>query len=176
VSLKNITKTEPEENGNSFQENALIKARFASKLINYSEPTISDDSGLCIKNLDNSPGIFSSRWAHNNDYITAFKKIIDQLTAKKLVINGQEAKFICVMALVDTCKREYIFEGSLEGTLTFPPKGNAGFGYDPIFIPIKFKKTFAELNPALKNLISHRKKAADKLLKHKLFKNVFYEN
>ena len=81
--LKNFTSIVPEENGKSFEENALIKSRFASKLINYSMPSLADDSGLCIKNLNNQPGIFSARWAEDNNYEKAYNRIKKSLKEKK---------------------------------------------------------------------------------------------
>ena len=171
MSLKKFTAIQPNENGNSFEENALIKARFASKLISYSSATLADDSGICVDNLNGQPGIFSARWAYENDYYKAFQKIKNDLEKKGLNVNGQYAKFVCVLALIDQKKNEYIFKGSLRGKLALPPRGKNGFGYDPIFIPLNQKKTLAQINATLKNLLSHRKKAFDKLLKHSIFKN-----
>ena len=173
MSLKNYTTIEPIENGNSFEENALIKARFASKLISYSSATIADDSGICVDSLNGQPGIFSARWAYRNDYHNAFQKIKNNLEKKGLHVNEQCAKFVCVLALIDHKKNEYIFKGSLEGRLTLPPRGDNGFGYDPIFIPNNQKKTLAQITSKLKNSISHRRKALEKLLKHNIFKNYF---
>ena len=104
MSLKNLTKNEPAEEGLSFKDNALIKARFASKLTSYSYSTLADDSGICIEKLNDAPGIFSARWAYKNDYNFAFEKIKDSLSAKGLSINGQLAKFVCVLALIDKKK------------------------------------------------------------------------
>tara|TARA_E500000178_G_scaffold184333_1_gene182654 strand:+ start:746 stop:1387 length:642 start_codon:yes stop_codon:yes gene_type:complete len=173
ISLESFTKIEPEEYGSTFHQNALIKARFASSLVNYSHTTIADDSGICIQNLNNKPGIFSSRWAINNDYSLAYEMIVKKLNAKGLSIKGQKAKFICVLALINKDKKESLYEGILEGSLTFPPKGSLGFGYDPIFIPNNNSKTLAEISTKQKNTMSHRKKAITKLLENKLFKNIF---
>ena len=168
-----MTKNEPVEDGKSFKDNALIKARFASKLISYSYPTLADDSGICIDNLNGDPGIFSARWAYKNDYNLAFEKIKSNLKKKGLNINGQNAKFVCVLALIDDKKNEFFFKGTLRGKIFFPPKGKYGFGYDPIFIPLNHNKTLAEVSSSLKNSLSHRKKAFTKLLSHNLFKNHF---
>ena len=89
-------------------------------------------------------------------------------------MNGQSARFICVLALIDQKKNEFTFHGTLRGNVVFPPRGANGFGYDPIFIPLNFKKTLAQVSPNLKNSLSHRKKALSKLLKHDLFKNGFF--
>ena len=97
------------ENGKSFKDNALIKARFASELTLHHYPTIADDSGICIDNLNGAPGIFSSRWAYKNNYNFAFEKIKNNLNKKGLNINGQTAKFVCVLALIDRKKNEFIF-------------------------------------------------------------------
>ena len=174
MSLKNFTNIEPIENGNSFEENALIKARFASKLTSYPFATLADDSGICIDNLNGQPGIFSARWAYKNDYRAAFQKIKNGLEKKGLYVNEQPAQFVCVLALIDKKKNEFVFKGSLKGKLTLPPRGKNGFGYDPIFIPINQKKTLAQITSKLKNSFSHRKKALDELLKHSIFKNYFF--
>ena len=168
--LKNFTSIVPEENGKSFEENALIKCRFASKLVNYSMPSLADDSGLCIKNLNNEPGIFSARWAENNNYEKAYDRIKKSLEEKKITLDNQIAKFFCVLALIDTNKKEYLYKGTLEGRIVFPPRGSFGFGYDPIFIPNGYNKTLSELTPSIKNSISHRSKAIKNLLSNKLFR------
>ena len=95
------------------------------------------------------------------------------MSVKGLSINGQLAKFVCALALIDTKRNEFIFRGTLKGKIIFPPKGTNGFGYDPIFIPLNYNKTLAQINSKLKNSISHRKKALKKLLNHSLFKNHF---
>ena len=103
--MKSFTKDEPIENGKSFKENALIKARFASELTLHRYPTIADDSGICIDNLNGAPGIFSARWAYENNYNVAFEKIKQHLNDKGLKLNGQRAKFVCVLALIDKKKK-----------------------------------------------------------------------
>ena len=167
--LKNFTSIVPEENGKSFEKNALIKSRFASKLVNYSMPSLADDSGLCITNLNNQPGIYSARWANDNNYERAYNKIKKLLKRKKITLNNQSAKFFCVLALIDINKKEYLYKGTLDGRIIFPPRGEFGFGYDPIFIPNGYNKTLAELTPSIKNSISHRSKAIKNLLSNKLF-------
>ncbi len=106
----------------------------------------------------------------------SFDKIKKHLNEKGLNINGQCAKFVCVLALIDQKKNEFFFKGTLKGKIVFPPKGKNGFGYDPIFVPSNFKKTLAQLSPALKNSLSHRKKALVKLLNHSLFENISSNN
>ena len=95
---------------------------------------------------------------------------------KGLDLNGQHAKFVCVLALIDKKKNEFVFKGTLRGKIVFPPSGKNGFGYDPIFVPLNFNKTLAQFSPALKNSLSHRKKAIVKLLNHCLFKNLSIKN
>ena len=162
--MKNFTDISPLEDGKTFEENALIKAKFAQKVSNNSLPIISDDSGLCIKNLGNNPGIFSSRWALNNDYNFAFDKIYSKFNKLYINPNGQVARFVCVLIFIKNNKISK-YKGDLEGTLSFPPKGKNGFGYDPIFRPKNESRTLAQLSPNFKNSFSHRKKAIDKLWK-----------
>ena len=162
--MKKFTKNEPIENGRSFQDNALIKARFASKLTSQRYPIIADDSGICIDNLDGAPGIFSARWANKNNYNFAFEKIKKRLNEKGLNINDQYARFVCVLALIDQKKNEFVFKGTLKGKIVFPPKGKNGFGYDPIFAPLNFNKTLAESCSSFKNSISHRKKSFSQII------------
>ena len=145
-------------------------------MTSYYYPTIADDSGICIDSLDGAPGIFSARWAYKNDYGLAFDKIKKHLYEKGLNINGQLAKFVCVLALIDQNKNEFIFEGTLRGKIVFPPRGKNGFGYDPIFVPLNFSKTLAQYSSYFKNSLSHRKEALDKLLKHNLFKSLSIKN
>ena len=95
---------------------------------------------------------------------------------KKLDLNGQHAKFVCVLALIDEKKNEFVFKGILKGKIVFPPRGKNGFGYDPIFVPLNFNKTLAQCSVSFKNSISHRKKALVKLLKHNLFNELTIKN
>ena len=91
-------------------------------------------------------------------------------------MDGQYAKFVCVLALIDKKKNEFVFKGTLKGKIVFPPRGKNGFGYDPIFVPLNFNKTLAQSSSSIKNSISHRKKALVKLLKHNLFKKLSLKN
>jgi XTP/dITP diphosphohydrolase len=149
-----FSKVEPIEDGKTFAQNALIKARNAKNLSN--QTSLADDSGLCIDGLNGDPGIYSARWAGKNKTFHEAMSIIE----KKLInIDNKNAHFICVLALVTEKNEEYVFEGKINGTLTFPPRGGKGFGYDPIFIPEKRILTFGEMAPKQKDLISHRAKA-----------------
>ena len=149
---------EPEENGDSFEENALIKA---SETANFcGQIALSDDSGLCVDDLDGDPGIFSARWAGpKKDFLKASKDI-----EKKLIEIGSSnysAYFICILAVCWPDGESRIFKGKINGNLNFPPKGNLGFGYDPIFIPRNYDITFGEMDPIIKHKISHRSVAFD---------------
>ena len=149
-----FSKVEPIEDGKNFAQNALIKARNAKNLSN--QTSLADDSGLCIDELNGDPGIYSARWAGKNKNFHEAMSIIE----KKLInLDNKNAHFICALALVTEKNEEYVFEGKINGTLTFPPRGGKGFGYDPIFIPENKILTFGEMAPKQKDLISHRAKA-----------------
>jgi XTP/dITP diphosphohydrolase len=153
---------EIEEDGKSFTENALKKARFYSKY--FGKLTIADDSGLEVEWLKGLPGIYSARYAgkgasarENN------QKLLNEMEGISLSKRG--ARFKCVMAMVSPDGREAIAEGSCKGRIGFEEKGRRGFGYDPFFILPKYGKTMAELSLEEKNKISHRGKALRKLRK-----------
>ena len=147
---------EPEENGSSFEENALIKAVETSRYCGL--VALSDDSGLCVNALGGEPGIYSARWAGpKKDFLKASKDIEKRLT--ELGSSDYSAYFICALAICWPDGKNKVFEGRINGTLTFPPRGKFGFGYDPIFIPEGHDKTFAEMAPIYKHKISHRSKA-----------------
>tara|TARA_A100001388_G_C28710495_1_gene470938 strand:+ start:525 stop:887 length:363 start_codon:yes stop_codon:yes gene_type:complete len=114
--------------------------------------------------LSNKPGVYSARWVKNNNYTNVFKCIRKKIESKGEAMPGQEAFFNCTLALLYSPSKVKTFEGILEGTLTYPPRGSFGFGYDPIFIPNETKKTLAELKSTEKNKISHRKKAIQQLI------------
>ena len=148
---------EPEENGSSFTENALIKARSAAHISRL--PSLADDSGLCAGALDGRPGIYSARWAgRDKDFRLAMKRVENELDGNP----DHRAFFVCVLALVTPDGEEETFEGRVYGTLSFPPRGERGFGYDPVFIPEGHRFTFGEMAPAAKHAMSHRAKAFDK--------------
>lgn len=148
---------EPEETGNTFVANAQLKAHHCAKASNL--PALSDDSGLVIPALGGDPGIFSARWAgESKDFSLAFARIQSELKDVD-ALPPVAAYFVCVLCLAFPDGRAFDFEGRIEGTLTFPPRGLKGFGYDPIFIPDGYDVTFAELEPNIKSSISHRAKA-----------------
>ena len=162
-SLKKFSHIEPKENGKTFIENSVIKAVSALKITGL--PSISDDSGLCIPALNNDPGIYSARWAgKGKNFDLAAKKIEKKLFEKYK--NKQKlfkAFFCCALTIALPDGTIKSFEGKVFGTLQFPPKGKNGFGYDPIFIPKGYKKTFGEMKYSFKERISHRQKAFKKL-------------
>jgi XTP/dITP diphosphohydrolase len=152
---------EPEETGSTFAENARIKADAAAKATG--EPALSDDSGLCVAALDGAPGIHSARWAGaGKDFRTAIARVEDELRRKES--HDMRAWFVSALALAAPGQDTEIFEGRVFGTLTFPPRGDRGFGYDPIFVPEGYRQTFGEMDPDLKHGISHRAKAFARLV------------
>ena len=150
---------EPEETGTTFVENALIKARAAASATGL--PCLADDSGLAVEALKGAPGIYSARWSGpGKDFSVAMQKVHDELKGN---VEGQGARFVVVLALVYPDGREELFEGKAEGNLTWPPRGAQGHGYDPIFVPAGGSQTFAEIDPAAKNTMSHRARAVEEL-------------
>lgn len=154
--------TEPEETGATFEENSLIKAKFYAKTANL--PALADDSGLCVHDLDNEPGIHSARFALNDqgqkDFPHAFQKILTKLPEN----STKTAHFICNLTIFDPITNQsHSFEGRVDGKLC-QPRGDKGFGYDPIFIKDGLDKTFGEIDPATKDQISHRADAFKKFL------------
>lgn len=149
---------EPEETESTFEGNALLKARAAASASGL--PALSDDSGLCVTALNGAPGIYSARWAgESKDFAVAIARVERELKGTK----DASAKFVCALALAMPKGEHEIFVGEVKGHLEFPPRGNRGFGYDPIFVAEGMKKTFGEIDPELKHSISHRAKAFDKL-------------
>ena len=149
---------EPVEDGDSFAANALIKSQSASQRSGLA--ALADDSGLVVPVLDGAPGIYSARWAgENKDFSLAMKRLQSEGCE-----TGTAAYFICVLALSQPEKEDVVFEGRVDGTLSFPPRGDLGFGYDPIFIPTGYDITFAQMEPNAKHLISHRAKAFEKFV------------
>jgi XTP/dITP diphosphohydrolase len=153
---------EVEEDGHSFTENALKKARFYSKL--FGKLTVADDSGLEVDSLKGLPGIYSARHAgerassqENN------QKLLRELQG--VPISKRGARFKCIIAMTSPDGREAIAEGSCKGRIGFKEKGRKGFGYDPLFVLPKYGKTMAELTLEEKNRVSHRGKALRKLKK-----------
>jgi len=158
----------PEETGRTFKENATLKAIAASQdrpafaRLRRGEHllVIADDSGLEVDALDGAPGIYSARYAGENASAgDSISKLLRELSARNIADEKRSARFRCVTALAQNGKLLGTFEGAVEGNVVDPPRGNGGFGYDPVFEPTGFEQTFAEMPPELKNKISHRAQA-----------------
>ena len=156
----------PKENGKTFSENSLIKAKFFSKKSN--QICMSDDSGLEIKLLDNQPGIFSARWGgKKNNFDLAIKKVFKKLDNNVLNWKNRKinAKFICALTIYWPSGKFITKIGSIDGRISNNKVGKKGFGYDPIFIPLGSKKTFGQMSPKKKYKIDHRYRAFQKIKK-----------
>ncbi len=153
----------PKESGKTFKENALLKARFFSNKTNL--VSISDDSGLEINMLKGKPGIYSARWGgKKNNFNLAIKKIYKNMyKTKKNWKKNNGARFVCSLAIYYPDGKFKVVEGYIRGTISIKKKGTKGFGYDPIFIPSGYKKTFGEMRPKFKLNIDHRSKAYKKI-------------
>ena len=164
---------EPEETGSSFAENALIKARAACDATGA--PALADDSGLCVRALNGAPGVWTADWAERNvieadalggpgrDWYLAMGKVEGKL-AEQGPGADRSAYFISTLALVWPDGHHELFEGRAPGTLTWPPRGAMGFGYDPVFVPNGETQTYAELGPDYKMQHDHRANAFQKLV------------
>jgi XTP/dITP diphosphohydrolase len=157
---------EPEEIGVTFADNADLKARSAADLSGL--PALADDSGLCVDALHGRPGVVSARWAEdssgNRDWMRAMERVWTELEAAGADA-GHDAHFACALAIAwPNDGQAETFEGRVDGTLVWPPRGDRGFGYDPMFVPVGFDQTFGELEPDLKHRISHRANAFAKLV------------
>ena len=166
--LSKYSKKVPIEDGKSFKQNSIIKAMSASNYTNWKFDCLADDSGLCIDDLEGAPGIYSSRWAYNQDYKKAFEKIRERFSNIGECMNGKQAKFVCFLVYLKKNKKKFFYQGILKGSLIYPPRGKYGFGYDPIFIPKGSNKTLSELGQKIKNSISHRRLAIDKFLEDQI--------
>jgi XTP/dITP diphosphohydrolase len=154
---------EPEETGLTFEENAALKARAAA--LASGMDALADDSGMAVDALDGAPGIYSARWAgESKDFAAAMRRVESELRAAGVEPNGAAASFVCVLALSDKHGNVQCFRGEVLGTLTFPPRGENGFGYDPIFIAEGYSLTFGEMAPDEKHAMSHRAKAFAQLV------------
>jgi len=149
------------ENGKSFEENSLIKARFLSKYVKDSY-VIGDDSGLEIDALNGFPGIYSHRFMENYTYQEKQEAILNKMKD----LDNRNAHFTSCIALIDLDKKEHIFIGKAYGKITTCIKGEGGFGYDPIFYSNELNMTFGEASPCQKDSVSHRKKAIDQLVNY----------
>ena len=164
-SLKEFNILSPEETGKSFEKNSFIKASYFSKKTNLI--CLSDDSGLKIDLLNGDPGIFSSRWGgETKNFDKAIEKIFKELNnTTKRWQKKNAAKFVCCMTLYWPNGKSYSSKGIVKGKISSIKKGKNGFGYDPIFIPEGYNKTFGEMSPKLKMSIDHRHEAFKKIKK-----------
>ena len=166
ISAGDLNLPEPEETGASFVENAELKALSAA--VGGERPALADDSGLCVDGLDGAPGIYSARWGGpQKDFSLAMDKVHRTLEEKG--IEDRSAHFTCALCLAWPDGHVESFEGNVHGTLIWPPRGDRGFGYDPIFTPDGFDITFGEMDPADKHGLSHRADAFKQLI-HACFK------
>lgn len=149
-----------EETGTTFEENAKIKAVALSDACG--KPCLADDSGLCVEALDGRPGVYSARYAPNRNFDLAMDKLIGEL--KNANTDDWSAHFACVLALKEPGKNVKIFEGKIEGKIIDEKRGQNGFGFDPVFVPEGYDRTFAEMSADEKKEISHRGRAVKKFL------------
>jgi len=161
-SPKDFNINSPKETGKTFKENSLIKASYFSKKTNLI--CLSDDSGLEINILGGKPGIYSARWSgKRNNFKLAIKKVLKKM--KKKFKKNDKAQFVCSLTLFWPSGKNYTSQNLIKGKIIEKAKGNKGFGYDPIFIPYGYKKTFGQMTRRLKNSIDHRSKAFIKIKK-----------
>lgn len=158
-SAADLNLPEPAETGDTFIANAKLKALAAATSAHL--PALADDSGLSVDALGGAPGIYSARWAGpEKDFTAAMRRIETELGDT----DNRRARFVCALALTWPDGHCEVFEGTVSGTLTFPPRGTKGFGYDPIFVADGHTITFAEMDPAAKHAISHRADAFRQLV------------
>ena len=159
VSAAELGLPEPIEDGLSFVANAILKAESAA--IQSGLPALSDDSGLTVKVLNGAPGIYSARWAGpEKDFQCAMQRVQDEVGD----IPDRSARFVCALALAWPDGHVETFEGNVEGILVWPPRGDRGFGYDPMFLPNGHCETFGEMEQTHKHAISHRAAAFRQLV------------
>jgi XTP/dITP diphosphohydrolase len=160
VGAADLDLPEPEEIGVTFVDNAELKAREAADLSGL--PALADDSGLAVDALHGLPGIFSARWAEdekgNRDFGRAMERVWREVEAAGPDA-GHDAHFVCALSLAWPDGEVQSFEGKVHGTLVWPPRGDNGFGYDPMFVSVGMDQTFGEIDPAAKHAISHRAEA-----------------
>ena len=159
VSAGELGLPEPEETEDTFEGNARLKAHAAARAANL--PALSDDSGLAVSGLDGAPGIYSARWAGpGKDFGAAMARVETELGDNP----DRSAHFVCALTLAWPDGHDETFVGKVHGTLTFPPRGEHGFGYDPIFVAKGHAGTFGEIDPAQKHAMSHRADAFSQLV------------
>jgi XTP/dITP diphosphohydrolase len=162
VSAADLGLPEPDETGTSFAANAELKARAAADLAGL--PALADDSGLSVEALKGDPGIFSARWAGESKDFGLAMRLVEQHLQAAGPEAGRDAHFICALSICWPDGHIETFEGRADGTLVWPPRGDRGFGYDPMFLPWGGDQTFGEMEPDAKHAISHRADAFRKLV------------
>ena len=169
VSAGDLGLPEPEETGTTFIENALLKARAAAEAANL--PALADDSGLSVDALGGRPGVYTADWAERQwfeghpgrDWYMAMGKVEGML--QEIGPQAERAaQFNCVLAIAWPDGENAVYEGVVQGSLVWPPRGKRGFGYDPVFVPNGHEETFGEMDPEAKHAISHRADAFAKLV------------
>ena len=162
LSGEDVDLPDVEETGKTFEENAYIKALAAAREKNI--PCVADDSGLCVDAIGGRPGVYTARYAPDRDFDKGMDKLLDELSQSKS--SNRSAYFSCVIVLAYPDGNYKSFEGRVDGSIATQKTGKAGFGYDPIFIPTGFNRSFAEFNSDEKNKISHRGRALQKFIKY----------
>ena len=166
VSAKDLNLPEPEETEDTFVGNARIKAHAAAQASGL--PSLSDDSGIEINALGGAPGVYTADWAETplgRDFVVAMTKTHDLLEEKNAPF-PRKGRFCCTLVLAWPDGKDFVYEGKMEGKIVWPMRGDQGHGYDPIFQPDGYKKTFGEMDRWKKNRISHRAKAFEKFFEH----------
>jgi XTP/dITP diphosphohydrolase len=159
ISAGDLGLPEPEETGTTFEANAKLKARAAANASGLA--ALADDSGLAVDGLDGAPGIYSARWAGpDRDFMVAMEKIENRLNKSGARLPGdRSARFVATVCLALPAGDTEVFVGEVAGHLVWPPRGEGGFGYDPMFVPQGHDQTFAEMTRAEKRALSHRARA-----------------
>ncbi len=148
-----------EETGSTFAENSLLKSQTIAELTGL--PCIADDSGLCVDALNGAPGVYSARYAPNRDFDKGMEKLLAEMAQSPN--KSRKAHFSCVISLAFPNGGYELFEGRVDGYIAAKKQGIGGFGYDPLFIPDGFAKSFAQMSKDEKNQVSHRGRAVEKL-------------
>ncbi len=163
VSASELDLPEPEETEDSFAGNAELKACAAAEAAKL--PALSDDSGLCVHSLGDHPGVYSARWAGPDKNFGAAMGKIEEMLQELGPKTPRNAFFVCALSLAWPDGHVETFEGRVDGTMVWPPRGENGFGYDPVFMPVGHDITFGEMEPNIKHAMSHRAHAFGKLIK-----------
>jgi XTP/dITP diphosphohydrolase len=156
---KEIDIPDVEETGTTFAENSLLKSSKIAEITGIA--CIADDSGLCVDALNGAPGVYSARYAPDRDFDKGMEKLLAEIAKSRNP--DRSAHFSCVISLAYPDGKYELFEGRINGKIAEKKQGDGGFGYDPIFIPEGYDKSFAELGNEIKNKISHRGRAMQKL-------------